>query len=169
MTSRSASGSTLHQYLRLRLGFNDYIKHFAATEINVMTLKCHQAKAMNADSEEENSSNSVSSSKPEEDGEQPRGAEGKGSDTTSYPSSTTATTSQAKAVANHPTSQLPTLSAAAAEAAPPVSQSKKKKPRRRAGFREQFLQQVRIIHHSLIHHMLPDPTLTIFVILFSSI
>eukprot|EP00984_Skeletonema_dohrnii_P015161 scaffold6495_cov109-Skeletonema_dohrnii-CCMP3373.AAC.1 len=35
--------------------------------------------------EEENSSNSVSSSTPEEDGEQPRGAEGKGSDTTSYP------------------------------------------------------------------------------------
>ncbi|KAK1733120.1 hypothetical protein QTG54_016258 [Skeletonema marinoi] len=111
-----------------------------------MTLKCHQAKAMNADSEEEDSSNSVSSSKPEEDGEQPRGAEGKGSsDTTSITNDpSTTSVSEAKLASTQPISQLPTLSAAAAEDVS-VSQSKKKKPRKRAGFREQFLQQLRVM------------------------
>ncbi len=100
-----------------------------------------------ADSEEDYSSKTSVASKPEEyDNKQPR-AEGKGSDTTSTtndPSYTSAATaSVAKVVARHPASQsgLPTLPAAAAAAAPPVSRGEKKP--RRAGFREQFLQQVR--------------------------
>ena len=102
---------------------------------------------MNAESEKEDSSNSVSS-KPEEDDKQPR-AVGKGSsDTTSITNDpSTTSVSEAKLASTQPISQLPTLSAAAAEDVS-VSQSKKKKPRKRAGFREQFLQQVRNIQHS---------------------
>ncbi|KAK1733122.1 hypothetical protein QTG54_016260 [Skeletonema marinoi] len=100
-------------------------------------------EAMNAESEKEDSSNSVSS-KPEEDDKQPR-ALGKGSDTTSITNDpSTTSVSEAKLASTQPISQLPTLSAAAAEDVS-VSQSKKKKPRKRAGFREQFLQQLRVM------------------------
>lgn len=100
-----------------------------------------------AESEEDYSSKNSVSSKPEEDGDKQPRAEEKGSDTTSTtndPSYTSAATaSVAKVVARHPASQsgLPTLPAAATAAAPPVSRGEKKP--RRAGFREQFLQQVR--------------------------
>ena len=67
--------------------------------------------------------------------------------TTNEPSSASATVDSSGA-ARHPPYQLglPTFAAAASAAAPTVPPAKKKP--RRAGFREQFLQQVRSIHHS---------------------
>jgi len=93
-------------------------------------------------------SNCVSSKHLKND-KQFRGAKETGSDTSSTSSTTnelpssasdTESTVGVRHLAAHP-SGLPTFAAAAAAAAPPIP-PREKKPRR-AGFREQFLQQVR--------------------------
>ena len=103
-------------------------------------------EATGAESKEDNSNSvvgdSVVSSKPEVDDKQPRMMLSDISFTTNdVPSSTSDTESTLGTRRPSHQSGLPTIATAAAAAVPPVP-PREKKPRR-AGFREQFLQQVR--------------------------
>eukprot|EP00984_Skeletonema_dohrnii_P023855 scaffold12953_cov123-Skeletonema_dohrnii-CCMP3373.AAC.10 len=113
-----------------------------------MSSKSRKERGQAAAADCDDDANSVSSSKPEGDKQQPRNIrwnDVSSTNTTNEPSSASATDSSV--VTRHPpTSQagLPTFAAAATAAAPTVPPVKKKKPRR-AGFREQFLQQLRVM------------------------
>ncbi|KAK1734573.1 hypothetical protein QTG54_014821 [Skeletonema marinoi] len=105
----------------------------------MMSSDASKKEGLDADNEGGGDCTSVSS-KPENN-KQRRMRSGDISSTTNEPSSASATVSSVGA--KHPTAQsaLPTLADAAVAAAPPTA-AVKKKPRR-AGFRQQFLQQVR--------------------------
>ena len=101
------------------------------------------AKTKRSDADNSEHSKSVSSKLENDDKQNPTGwSDTTSSSTTNEPSSVSATVAATTiAVARHPTAQsaiLPSFQSVAAAAAPSVE----KKPRR-AGFREQFLQQVR--------------------------
>jgi hypothetical protein len=104
----------------------------------MMSSGASKKEGLDADSE---GGDSTSVSSKPENNKQRRMRSGDISSTTNEPSSASATVSSVGA--KHPTAQsaLPTLADAAVAAAPPTA-AVKKKPRR-AGFRQQFLQQVR--------------------------